>query len=93
MNYQEAARTKPGTELILDGEKVIKAAFGKAYDFVNEKGEVVAVDRSAIFGAKGTEKPKAKKAAPKKKAEPKAAAKPKAKAKKPKTNNGPKNAK
>jgi hypothetical protein len=89
MNYQEAARSKPGTEFSVNGEVVIKAEFGKAHDFVNKKGEVISLDTSATFDTKGTEKPKAKKAVAKKKAAPKAKAKPKAKT----ANNGPKNAK
>ena len=83
MNYKEATRTTPGTKFTVGNETITKTEVGKAYDFINDKGEPF-LDRTAIF-----ETGEKKKAAPKK-VVTKKTTKPKTKAK---ANNGPKNVK
>jgi len=86
MNYKEATRTTTGTKFTVGNETITKAEVGKAYDFINDKGEPF-LDRTAVFETGEKKKPKAP---AKKKVVAKKTTKPKTKAK---ANNGPKNVK
>tara|TARA_R110002126_G_scaffold127296_1_gene269504 strand:- start:20892 stop:21167 length:276 start_codon:yes stop_codon:yes gene_type:complete len=71
MNYKDATRSKPGTKFTVGKETVTKTESGKAYDFVNSKGEAF-LDRMAIFKIENIVKVKAPKAKEITKAAPKA---------------------